>query len=311
MRGHFDCGKLKGMSSLALLPQDLALLHELYISRELTLEQIAKFHFQGSIDIAKRQLHTLRYHRLVKTRRRFGITTHYLTQIGFKYLKDRHAITCYRPENRRTLSKRMEISDRTIRHELAVADVKVALLSSRVSPLEIPLFITWPWLIEFTAHHPQTRQPAVLKPDGFFVLRDAQGKDHFFYVEVDMSTERHEVILNKAALYRAHAQSGEFARMGSSLGTGNYHFRVLLVTKTKQRRNELAMSLLSVPILMQVWLTTKDELETEPWGAIWMRPADVRKVLDDSPFWAVRSEILKYKRDNFINDSVQLHRLLS
>jgi hypothetical protein len=57
---------------------------------------------------------------------------------------------------------------------------------------------------------------------------------------------------------------------------------VLFVVPNEERRNNMAERLLqnNPPVRTMVWLTTFQEVTTDPLGAIWMRPIDYREVTE-------------------------------
>jgi hypothetical protein len=90
------------------------------------------------------------------------------------------------------LEDRAKVSELTLRHELAVLDVKTALSCAirNVSHYELVEFSTWPLLYQFQAAQPPlpgTYQPTrvLIKPDGFVRLHehatDCDRFEHFFF----------------------------------------------------------------------------------------------------------------------------------
>ena len=102
--------------------------------------------------------------------------------------------------------------------------------------------------------------------------------EHFFLWEVDRGTESLGRVLRKAQHYNQFYRSGGFA-VRRGLAREDYErlpFQVLMTFRTPERRDHVAERLLSAaqPIRSQVWLTTMQELLSDPFGAIWVRPAD-------------------------------------
>ncbi len=131
-----------------------------------------------------------------------------------------------------------------------------------------------------------------MKPDGFIRLREknegGEEFDHLFYLEVDRSTEPQETLINRAACYRDHYRRGGLAvRHGHGADEfDKFPFRVLMIFKNAERRNNTAEKLLLMhpPILSQVWLTTFTEATTTPFEAIWTRSLDYRNAVYGSLF---------------------------
>ena len=65
-----------------------------------------------------------------------------------------------------------------------------------------------------------------------------------------------------------------------------FPFRVLMVFKSAERRNNTAERLLqnNPPILTQACLATLAEVTANPLGAIWFSPADYRDAVKGTPF---------------------------
>jgi hypothetical protein len=187
------------------------------------------------------------------------------------------------------------VSDLTLRHELEVMDVKAAFHSALKTSeaFDIAEFSTWPRLHEFNAARPGYAGAEVLvKPDGFIRIhekeKDGGASEHTFFLEVDRSTETQETLLNRAGCYLDYYKSGGFAvRNGASRSAyREFPFRVLMVLKNSERRNNTADGLLqsNPPILTLVHLSTFAEVMANPLGAVWIRPIDYREAVKGSAF---------------------------
>jgi hypothetical protein len=126
------------------------------------------------------------------------------------------------------------------------------------------------------------------------------------------------VLTDRAACYLGYYRSGGFAEKngGQRSEFKDFPFRVLMVLKSAERRNNIAEHLVygTPPILTQVWLTTYREVITNPHGAVWIRPIDYRNAIDGSAF--VRTTIQKqfdYQRQSarelFVEERVKKHSL--
>lgn len=276
--------------SFDLQPRDVALLRDLFDSRLMRLDHIAALHFEGRREAAKKRVQRLKAAGLIaeRARRSFEPAVHVLTMRGIDLLDSRGELLGFPPLSRRALEKRSRVSDLTVRHELEVMDVKAALIPALRARegLSIAEFTTWPRLCEFRAQRPDTGQEMLVKPDGFFRVAEATpGRgviEHAFFLEVDRSTETLETLANRAACYVDFYRRGGYAvRRGQSPAErDHFPFRVLLVCKSEQRLDNIALHLLSLqpPILTQVWLTERVELLRHPQGAVWLCPADYRKI---------------------------------
>ncbi len=105
---------------------------------------------------------------------------------------------------------------------------------------------------------------------------------------MDRSTEVLAVLCRKALAFLNHFQSGGMAaRFGRPREEyKQFAFRVLWVFQNAERRNNAAAAFLTCnpPIMSQAWLTTFDEVMSDPLGAIWIRPKDYHAAIRDTPF---------------------------
>lgn len=256
----------------------------------MTTKHIAEIYFQGRFEAAKKRLQKLKTAKFVSTRQRRvnEPAIFFLSPRGMAALKENGLLSNY-PSIAHF--RRSNVSERTLRHEMDVMDVKAALhVALREDPLiSIAKFSTWPLLHQFDVHHPE-KGKLTLKPDGFLVLRETKpsgvSRNHFFFLEVDRSTEPLSTISSKATCYLSHYRTGKFAQ---SLGMPQeefrkYPFRVLFVCKSKERRDSIAKHLIqgTNPIRSMVMLTTHEEVCHDLLGKIWITPAEPEKC--QSPF---------------------------
>ena len=132
--------------------------------------------------------------------------------------------------------KNREVSERYIQHTLMVSDFRACLTLSLKDNPETELH----WLmggdseikqeVRFREEGKEKRLPII--PDGFFQIEDPKGKMHFF-LEADRSTMTNARFFNKMRAYWLWWQKGG----QKSLGIEN--FRVLTITKTKERLENL------------------------------------------------------------------------
>jgi hypothetical protein len=97
----------------------------------------------------------------------------------------------------------------------------------------------------------------------------------------------------------------------------DYPFRVLMVMKTSERRNNTAERLLNnnPPIFSQVCLSTLSEVCADPLGAVWIQPKDYRAAVNGTPFDTTRRiPAFGYRRqserESLIETKIQKFRLL-
>jgi hypothetical protein len=274
----------------------------------MTTAHVAALYFDGRREMAKKRLQRIKSVGYVAERPRspFAAAVLFLPAQGIEVLRSEGILQEYPAFDRAALVKRAQVSDLTIRHELEVMDVKVAFHRAiRVGDRHsIAEFGTWPVLYQFGSR-------AVTKPDGFMrfrtMSRSGQPSEDAFFLEIDRSTESQEALVSKAASYLDYYKSGGFAERNGAhrLDFRNYPFRVLVVLKNSERRNNLAEWLLrhNPPILAQIFLSTAEEVIADPLGSIWIRPIDYRNAVKGTPFALGRSSAPKNYRRSIARDS--------
>jgi hypothetical protein len=312
---------------IELQDRDFLLLRGLFESRVMTTDHAAALCFDGNYEPSKKRLQKLKIAGFIgeRTRRPFEPSVLFLTRKGLEILQQQGVLADYPPFDLPALERRARVSDLTIRHELEVMDVKTAFHSAikKLPAFTIAEFSTWPLLHEFTTYQPnRTGAEVPVKPDGFirFHQMEATAKfEHTFFLEVDRSSESQDKLVAKAICYLEHYKSGGFAvRNGATREDyKEFPFRVLMVFKTAERRNNTAERLLqnTPSILTMVWLATTADVTTDPLGAVWIRPSEYRDVTKGSSFDAERQiNAFVYRRnaerETFIESRIKKMRLL-
>lgn len=276
-------------SGLEIQDRDMGLLRGLFECRVMTMDHAATLYFDGKREATKKRLQKLKSARLITERPRhtFEPSVLFLTRKGLELLHSEGVLKDYPPFHLPELDRRARVSDRTIRHELQVMDVKTA-FHAAIKPgtdFMIKEFSTWPLLNEFRAYRPGYKGvEGPVKPDGFVSIHQTEagtkGYDYYFFLELDRSEEVQETLVGKAASYFEYYKSGKFAvRNGASHEAyKQFPFRVLFVFKTAKRRNNTAERLLqaNLPVPKQFCLSTIDEVKRDPFGAVWIHPAGYR-----------------------------------
>jgi hypothetical protein len=131
----------------------------------------------------------------------------------------------------------------------------------------------------------------LVKPDGYLRVMEIKNDrfiEHAFFLEMDRSTEAQRILVRKAICYVSYYRSGGYAQW---LGQPReefrkYPFRVLMVLKNAERRNNTMAQLLQLkpPVRAQVWLTTLEECLADPWGSIWAQPRDYLAIITGTAF---------------------------
>ena len=277
------------------------LLLDLFESRVMTSAHAAALHFAGSKEAAKKRLQKLKAAGLVteRTRRPTEPAALFLTIKGFAHLRDHGALAEYPSLSARTFEKRANVSELTLRHELEVMDVKAAFHTAvaKAKDVNIAEFSTWPLLHQFEVSRDGFKETLV-KPDGFIRIHERESdekSEHTFFLEVDRSSETLDTLVSRAACYLEYYRSGGFAVKNGATPDAfkEYPFRVLIVCKSAERRNNTALRLLqnNPPIFTHTHLSTLAEVAADPFGAIWLTPAAYRDAVKGKPFDAERAPL--------------------
>ena len=131
-----------------------------------------------------------------------------------------------------------------------------------------------PWVSD---HVQVGRHHVGLIPDAVFRLSsEAQSKDLLFFLEVDMNTEPlrrtgpGSNIASKVAVYRSYFSTGAYHRYGKQWSKKLSGFRVLFVTNTPRRAEDICRSLQEIPNPDFIWVTDQRALLTGGFGdLIW------------------------------------------
>jgi hypothetical protein len=297
-----------------LQERDLAILQGLFESRLMTLTHLTHLYFNGRSEAAKKRIQRLKRERFIRERARrvYQPSILHLSRRAFGELSSRGMLLEYPQLAWNQLEDRAKVSELTLRHELAVLDVKTALSCAirKISHYELVEFSTWPLLYQFQAAQPPlpgTYHPTrvLIKPDGFVRLHehaaDGDRFEHFFFLEVDRSTESRETLARRVYGYQDFYRRGGLAvRHGfTPEDYKDFPFRVLMVLRNEERRNNMAERLLQSdpPALTMVWLTTFAEVTTDPLGAIWMRPLEYRDITKGTQYDPSRARTGAYRRE--------------
>jgi hypothetical protein len=279
-----DRGSLRGVE---LQLRDWALLRGLLESRVMTLAHAGALYFDGKREMAKKRVQKLKAAGVVRERpRQFSEpSVLFLPPLAFNLLNANGHLGDYPKMSSADFERRAQVSPLTLRHELAVMDVKVAMISAiRATPgYDVAEFSTWPALSEFKACRPDGKR-AVVRPDGFLRVSeqelDGGVSEHAFFLEVDRSTEVLDVLCQRCYCYLDYYRTGQFAvrHGGSREECTNYPFRVLVICKSAQRRDNVSEQLRTSnpPIRTFVWLATQQAVYQDPLGPIWFCPVDQR-----------------------------------
>lgn len=239
----------------------------------------ADIHFEGRLEAAKKRLRKLKVAGFIseRPRRVSEPAVCYISRRGLLLLEERGVLAEYPVFDLPALVRRVYVSDLTVRHELAVMDIKAAFFrAARArSGIEVGRCCTWPRLLEFEATPPGS-SATMVRPDGFAVIRERQPDgttaEHSLFLEADMSSESLDTLVHRARCYFHHYRSGEFAVRN---GVNRYDFkkrpfRVLFVVRTKQRQANLISRLSHgvSPIRTFAPVVTFEDIALDPFASI-------------------------------------------
>jgi len=316
-------------TSLIIQDRDLAFLTTLIESRALTAQHAAILHFGGSKEAAKKRLQKLKAAGLITERKRRASEPSVLSLApkAFPLLKERGLLASYPSLSGASLQSRAKVSDLTLAHELEVMDVKSAFYGALKGSKRFTIaeFTTWPLLNQFEARRSgQSAEAMTVKPDGSIKIHEHESNggilEHTFFLEVDRSSESLDTLVTKASCYLDYYKSGGYALRngGTRLDFKDYPFRVLMICKTAERRNNVAERLLQhvPPILTQVCLATLKDVVANPLQAFWIRPREYYEAAKDTPYDTSRTagnwQFRRHgAREIFVEDHVRKIRISS
>jgi hypothetical protein len=315
------------LPSIEIQDRDLTLLAALVECRVMTLAHIAALHFEGRREAAKKRVYLLKTAGFIGERRRrpYEPAVLFPSRIAWELLSEHGLLSGYPDLSPAQFEKRTRVSDLTLRHELEVLDCKAAIYSAVMSSsrFSITEFSTWPALFQFHAAPATGMSDVLVKPDGFLRVLETEAdgglSEHAFFLEVDRSTETQDTLGHKASCYVDFYRRGGFAECHGHAPSEykEFPFRVLMVFKSQERRNNATERLLanSPPIQTQVWLTTVEELIDDPLGPIWVQPLDYLRVTTGTAYepgghTRSRQYVRQAGRESLVNDAISKRRLL-
>lgn len=271
--------------------RDLALLKDLGRMRYLRTTQIQALHFP-SRRVANRRLGTL-YHQGYTDRFRLPTLVGQGSSDYIYCLKEQGEEILFTLETyERQETQRPHRNGRPknfflMEHHLAINDFWIALEGAcRSAGVNVMSFIPEYYgqkteegglrrLITDSA--PDLRNPNEkiwFTPDAMFTL-ERNGKHALFFLEIDRGTEKitsgkYAAFANKITAYQSYFQSRGFRRWGEQF-TG---FRVLVVTNSEERKQNLVLTSTRLGIQKMLWYTVDEAVQTiGVLNQIWQLPA--------------------------------------
>ncbi len=277
--------------NVQLQERDVSLLRDLIESRVLTLDHIRTLFFPDTKDMAKKRVQRLKSAGFLTERpRRIGQPSIlHLTWKGYVALRTSGHVGEDSHLSPKTFKRRMAVSGATLTHELMIGDVRTAfIVAMRENKIfELLDFDVWPRRYDFTVNRGHGKVP--VKPDGHVRFLERNGGEEIeydFFVEVDTGSETLNRVVEKCLNYREYYRSGGYAVFcgGTREEAKKYPFRVLLVCRGQDRRNNLAERLLQVQpaFSTMVLITTQAECVHDPLGNVWMTAAAYKEKMAQS-----------------------------
>lgn len=300
-------------------------------SRVMQRRHITAIYFNGQDDGAKKRLQTLRAGNLICEQnpgRAVSEKANYrLTATGFEILAERGFVAklagvATRSISAQSMASRLDVSPLTIAHELAVLDIKAALISAfRSRPgFRVAEFWTWPALFEFS----YLGRP--FRPDAFIRLERVEGERKFsnvFFLEVDRGTEPQRILMGKLDAYWAYAGSPQFAKFLTGSPEGRLGFRTLFVFADDHSKGTPSPRLLNCAHWFAqdrsggarlAWLSNHADVLRDPTGPIWIRPEEYGQAVAGSAYdcrdggWVPRGR--ETPRDGFVAEKLTQRHLV-
>lgn len=308
------------VDNLQIQERDLAVVKQVMEDRFLTAQQISRLFFP-SYEMGKKRLQKLWNAGYLK--REFAPVSfgsspavYCLTAKGCGLLLEHGAvkseeITWHKDRNRGgSLFKN---------HEIAVNDVKVALLAAARGAGETGVYEFGkgkPYFDRVSNSNPEAGEKDYIpiRPDGFIILQRSGGYEYFF-LEVDRGTMTMKRIRAKLKGYRSYYFDGGFFEKYGQSGyrKEDYSFRVLMTCPTEETRNNRLEQACAIGSHTLCWFGVHDEVVNDPFGQVWVRGKEYKDALKSVPpekeYQWMRSKN-KSERDLFIREQVQAQTLL-
>jgi len=157
--------------ALQLQDRDLALLRGLFECRVMTADHIATLYFEGKLSYTVKRLQKLKAAGFIGERKRNANEKSilFLTRKSFVLLASQGQLEEYPALGKNTFEARANVSERTLRHELEIMDVKAVFHANLAQSKKFSIlkFSTWPRLYEFNVARNGYALDVPVKPDGF------------------------------------------------------------------------------------------------------------------------------------------------
>ena len=214
--------------------RDRAILRTLVECRLATYLQLAHLHFEGRLEAAKKRAQKLIASGYLTQRPRQvsePVILH-LTGKALKRMLSEGLMERYPRLASEDIARRAKVSDATVKHELAVMDLRCAMTAALRPSLtyRIAEFSTWPLLHSFHAQVVVDAPRTLIRPDGYLRIaesrEDHQTRLHAFFLELDRGTENLDTLVNRCLGYRQFYQSGgtQYGMVGRAISLSAIRF---------------------------------------------------------------------------------------
>jgi hypothetical protein len=123
---------------------------------------------------------------------------------------------------------------------------------------------------------PETKERVRFTPDGVFSIANTEGKNVLFFLEIDRGSENlrssgsNKGFAERIAVYKRYMDSNGYSRYGEDFNYEFKGFRLLIVTSTQHRLEELKRIASEADSRGFVWLTVQQNITPETlFGPIW------------------------------------------
>lgn len=281
--------KPEQLGGLQLQKRDIAIIRLLHNYRFLNSEQI-KLLTEGSAQGISRRLQKLYHHRFLD-RPRHQLSTPWAGSQKMVYALGARGADLLAEKlgtdrgKVRWGEKNREAKDRHITHTLMISNFRVCLELGLRKLNDVALLFWQKESREHLSDHAYVRDSRgrrhkiPIVPDSFFAMEDTKPKTHmYFFLEADQSTMVNRRFLDKMRAYwRWYREGRHTKKFGIKKG-----FRVLTITKTEQRKENLRKTTKSADDAQtgsfMFWFTSQLKYSIEKpesiLGPIWQTPAD-------------------------------------
>ena len=255
--------RAKNPPPMKLTDRDKRVIEWVYLFRFLTRDQIKLLEFESVSKTACQRRLSLLYHN------KYLSAIHKPTHAGYGSSKRAYCLSKRGKEvisfmydgmdskNIKWNKKNNQVEIYFLEHTLAVNDVRVAFtISARSLGYELKWIPEW----ELKALKEKVRDPEnpgkslAVTPDGYFLLK-GEGKKASFFVEADRATETNRRWKDKIRGYVEYAKTGQYYKRYKAES-----LRVLTVTTTQERMENLHATTKKVRGASFFWFTTKEKI---------------------------------------------------